>query len=193
MLPVRSCSETEKCGHTAPIPPPKPKRLRSSRAARTPWSCTWVQASVKCRVWEQLGLVPCAWRAKFAGKKKRDPPHPDRSGARPARRWSLHDGRGERRTEGHLRPLAGPCRRSEAAERRCRMATTHGAGEAPVVARYSPSIDVLHKTGRKKERKRKSVDFRELQVPTQPCPEDTAMCRFRAPLKEERITVGRVC
>ena len=46
---------------------------------------------------------------------------------------------------------------------------------------------------RKKERKRKSVDFRELQVPTQPCPEDTAMCRFRAPLKEERTTVGRVC
>ena len=44
---------------------------------------------------------------------------------------------------------------------------------------------------RKKERKRKSVDFRELQLPTQPCPEDTAMCRFRAPLKEERITVGR--
>ena len=139
MLPVRSCSETEKCGHTAPIPPPKPKRLRSSRAARTPWSCTWVQASVKCRVWEQLGLVPCAWRAKLAGKKNRDPPHPDRSIARPARCWSFRDGRGERRTEGHLRPLAGPCRRSEAAERRCRMAAAHGADNSPIVVHEGPS------------------------------------------------------
>ena len=44
----------------------------------------------------------------------------------------------------------------------------------------------------RKERKERSVDFRELQVPTQPCPDNTAMCRFRAPRKEERITVGRV-
>ena len=48
---------------------------------------------------------------------------------------------------GPLRPQAGPCRRSEAAESRCRIAATHGAGEAPVVTRNSPSIDVLHQTG----------------------------------------------
>ena len=37
------------------------------------------------------------------------------------------------------------------------------------------------------------MDFRELQVPTQPCPEDTAMCRFtlRAPL--ERKDYGGSC
>ena len=139
VLPGRSCSETEKCGHTASIPLPKPKRLRSSQAARTPWSCAWVQASVKCRVWEQLGLVPYAWRAKIAGKKKRDPPHPDRSGARPARHRSLHDGRGERCGTRHLRPLAGPCRRSEAAECRCRMAATHGAGGTPAAVHESSS------------------------------------------------------
>ena len=42
--------------------------------------------------------------------KNRDPPHPNCSGARPAGRWSLCNGRGERCTEGPLRVHAGPCR-----------------------------------------------------------------------------------
>ena len=130
--PGRGCSETKKCGHTAPIPTPRPKRLRSSQAAGTPWSCTWDQALVNCRELYQVGHTPSAWQAKIAGKKNRDPPHPDRSGARPARCRSLHDVRGERCGTGQLRPLAGPCGRSETAESRCRMDAAHGAGQALV-------------------------------------------------------------
>ena len=139
MTPGRGCSETKKCGHTAPIPTPKPKLLRSSRAAGIPWSCIWARAPVNCRVLSQASHTPCAWRTKIVGKKNRDPPHPDRSGARPARCWSLRDGHGERRTAGPLQPRAGPCRRSEAAESRCRMAAAHGASETLVVAHESSS------------------------------------------------------
>ena len=139
VMPGRCCSETKKCGHTAPIPPPKPKRLRSSLATGMPWSCTWYRAPVNCRVWDRTGRTPSAWQAKIAGGGNRDPPHPDRLNARPARHWSLCDGRGERRTEGHLRLRAGRCGRSEAAENQCRMAATHGAGETPVAAHVSPS------------------------------------------------------
>ena len=85
---------------------------------------------------EQLGEP--GW-AKIAGKKNRDPPHPDRTSSRPARRWSLYDGYGERCIEGPLRALAGPCRRSGAAESRCRMATAHGVGKAPVAVHVDPS------------------------------------------------------
>ena len=118
MMPKKSCSETKKCGHTAPIPTPRPKRLRSSQAAGTPWSCTWAQALVNCRELYQVGHTPCAWRAKNAGEKNRDPPHPDSLDAWPARHWSLHNGRGECCTEGPPRPAAGPCRRSEVPESR---------------------------------------------------------------------------
>ena len=49
----------------------------------------------------------------------------------------------------------------------------------PIILELSPLPEPLPVRGgqhqvRKKERKRKSVDFRELQVPKQPCPEDTA-------------------
>ena len=138
VMPGRGCSETKICGHTAPIPPPKPKRLRSSRAARIPWSCTRYRATVNCRVWDRAGRTPSAWRAKIAGKKTRDPPHPHRPGTRPGRHWSLHDGRGERRKKGHLRPWAGPCGRSEAAESWCRMAAAHGAGDSLADVSVSP-------------------------------------------------------
>ena len=82
--------------------------------------------------------------AKIAGKKSRDPPHPHRPNTRPGRRWSLHDRRGERRTAGHLLPRAGPSRRSEAAESRCRMAAAHGAGKTPVAAHGGPSPGRSH-------------------------------------------------
>ena len=134
----RSCSETKKCGHTAPIPPPKPKRLRSSRAAGTPWSCTRHRAPVNCRVLTSKSCAPDAWRAKIAGEKSRDPPHPHRPGTRPGRHWSLHDGRGERCGMGHLRPRAGPCGRSEAAESWCGMAAAHGAGDSLADVSASP-------------------------------------------------------
>ncbi len=87
MVPGRSCSETKKCGHTVSIPPPKPKRLRSSRAAGAPRSCTWYRASVKCRVLFQAGHTPGAWRVKIAWKKIRDPQDPHRPDARPGRHW----------------------------------------------------------------------------------------------------------
>ena len=106
----RGCSETKKCGHTAPIPPPKPKRLRSSRAAGTPWSCTRHRAPVNCREMELQSRAPCAWRAKIAGKKTRDPPHPHRPGTRPGRHWLRRDWHREPRWTGHLRPRAGPYR-----------------------------------------------------------------------------------
>ena len=170
VLPRRGCSETEKCGHTASIPTPRPKRLRSRRVARTPWSCTQARVPVNCRVWEQLGLVPGAWRAKIAEKKNRDPPHPDRSNARPARCWSLCDGRRERRTEGHLQPLAGPCGRSEATERRCRMAAMHGAGHDPMAVHVGSSAARSHeliqfiKGSSRQRRGRSRVWIREAKV-----------------------------
>ena len=39
---------------------------------------------------------------------------------------------------GHLRPRAGPCRRSEATESRCRMAAAHGAGRDPSACARGP-------------------------------------------------------
>ena len=63
-----------------------------------------------------------------------------------ARRWSPCDGRGERRTEGHLQPWADPYRLSDAAESWCRMATgtAHGAGETPVGAHVGRSAARSH-------------------------------------------------
>ena len=37
VMPGKGCCETAKCGHTIPIPTPKPKRLRSSWAVGMPW------------------------------------------------------------------------------------------------------------------------------------------------------------
>ena len=138
-MPGRGCSKTKKCGHTTSIPTPRPKQLRSSRAARSSWSCTQAQPPVNCRVLSQAGQVPYAWRGRFAGKNNRDPPHPHRPNARPGRHWSLYDGRGERCTEGHQRPRAGPCGRSEATESRCRMAAAHGASGTPIAVHVGPS------------------------------------------------------
>ena len=170
MLPGRSCSKTKNMrsyrSHTAS----ETKTVTIEPGCEDTMVCAWARASVKCRVWEQLGSVPYAWRAKIAGKKNRDPPHPDRSGARPARCWSLRDGHGERRTAGPLQPRAGPCRRSEAAESRCRMAAAHGASKTPVAvheglsAARSQELARLTKDSSRQQQNRTQVWIRETKV-----------------------------
>ena len=49
MMPGRGCSETKKCGHTASIPTPKPKWLRSSQAAGMSQQHSPAQVQVHCR------------------------------------------------------------------------------------------------------------------------------------------------
>ena len=51
--PGGGCSETVKCGHTASTPAPRPKRLRSSRAARTPQEHLLARVLVHSRVWDR--------------------------------------------------------------------------------------------------------------------------------------------
>ena len=79
--PGRCCSETKKCGHTASTPTLRQKRLRSSRAAGTPWSCTWARVPVRCREMVLQSRASYAWQRKIAEEKNRDPPHPDSSDA----------------------------------------------------------------------------------------------------------------
>ena len=133
MLPGRGCSETKN------VIIPLPYRLRNQNGceragllgqhdhARGP--------ERRCTAGSCTQIFP---------EKNRDPPHPDRPNTRPARCWSLHDGRGERRKEGHLLPRAGPCGRSEATESRYCMATAHGVGEAPVAVHVGPSATRSH-------------------------------------------------
>ena len=131
--------QNQKCGHTAPILTPRPKRLRLSRAAGTPRSCTRSRAPVRSRVLTSIGCAPGTWRTQVAMRKNNDPPHPDRLCTRPACGWSLCGGRGERRRAGHLRLLTCTCRRSEATESRCRpcrMAAAHGADKTSAAVQW---------------------------------------------------------